>query len=152
MVAGVEVDVNTHYSIRQFTFNLLGRYHYTLSTNQKVAIGDEETLNKQLIYTPYQKVVFHINIVYKNWATSFTHNYIGKRYTSADNTQFLTPYSVGNCDIGTKIQYSTISIKTFFQINNLWDTAYQVMAYYPMPGRYYQIGIAIEWKNKIHNF
>ena len=72
---------------------------------------------------------------------------MGYRYTTSDNTQYLNPYHMGNAALSKTLIVSKMNVKAFIQVNNIWDQAYQIIAYFAMPGRYYQAGIAVNFEH-----
>lgn len=150
---GLEYDLKLHYTIKKVKLSLAGHYHFILSTNEKINSGSDAALNKQLIYVPAQKAIVNTGIEYKQFRLSFSYNYVGYRYTTSDNTQYLKPYQLVNVDLSKTFQLTNMKVRAFIQVNNLWNESYQIIAYYPIPGRYYQAGISISFNepNKNNN-
>lgn len=150
---GLEYDLKLSCIINKVKLNLGAHYHFVLSTNERIKSGSEASLNKQLIYVPPQKAIINTGVEYKGFRLSFSYNYIGYRYTTSDNAQYLKPYHLGNADISKTFIVSGMSLKAFVQINNIWNESYQVVAYYAMPRRYGQAGITVSFNhpNKKYN-
>lgn len=142
---GLEYDLKTHYNIGKVKLHLAVRYQFILSTNEKTNPGSEASLQKQLIYVPAEKAQGSIGGSYKGFRLSFSYNYVGYRYTTSDNIQYLKPYHLCNVDLGKEFILTNVKIRAFMQVNNVWNESYQIIAYYPMPGRYYQMGITINY-------
>lgn len=142
---GIEYDLKTHYEIHKVTFSFTARYQYIFSTNEKLNTGDEATLHKQLIYVPVEKAQGSIGAAYNGYKLSWSYNYVGYRYTTSDNSRYLDPYQLSNLDLSKEFNLKSVKLKAFVQVNNLWNEAYQIIAFYPMPGRYYQAGISINY-------
>jgi iron complex outermembrane receptor protein len=140
---GLEYDLKARYNINKVKLHLAVRYQFILSTNEKVNLGNETSLQKQLVYVPSEKSQGCIGAEYRGFRLSFSYNYVGYRYTTSDNTQYLKPYHLGNVYVGKEFTLTNTKIKTSVQINNVWRESYEIIAYYPMPGRYYQVGLAI---------
>jgi iron complex outermembrane receptor protein len=63
------------------------------------------------------------------------------RYTTRDNTEYLPGYSLGDALLGKDIELKEFGIKVQLEILNLYNTEYQSVAYYPMPGRNYRLSL-----------
>lgn len=142
---GLEYDLKVHYNIGKVKLQFAARYQFILSTNEKTNPGSETSLKKQLIYVPAEKAQGSIGAGYKGFRVSFSYNYVGYRYTTSDNAQYLKPYHLGNADISKVFIFKSMKIRAFAQVNNVWNESYQIITYYAMPGRYYQIGITINY-------
>lgn len=138
---GLEYEIKTSYKINNVKVFLSANYQYVQSTNERTNLGGESTLQKQLIYTPIQTAFGSIGAEYNDYRLSFTYNYVGYRFTTADNTQYLEPYQLGNIEASKIFNLENMKVRAYLQVNNFWNTSYQTIAYYPMPGRYFQAGI-----------
>lgn len=91
-----------------------------------------------------------ISIEYKGVLLSYRHNYVGYRFTSTDNTQYLTPYDLGSVYLSYNIKLGNASAGIFFQANNIWNKQYQTISNRAMPGINFNGGIALHF-NKPNN-
>lgn len=144
---GLEYDLKTRYNAGKVKLHLDARYQFIVSRNEKTNPGSGASLQKQLIYAPAEKAQGNTGAAYKGFRLSFSYNYVGYRYTTSDNTQYLKPYHYGNIDLGKEFRLTNMKIRVFMQVNNIWNESYQIIAYYPMPGRYYQMGITISYNH-----
>ncbi|MFA6924551.1 MAG: TonB-dependent receptor plug domain-containing protein [Bacteroidales bacterium] len=146
---GVEFNFNFEYKTGSFFAKLSGMYTVLKTTNES-KLADSTIKNKQLIYVPENKAVANLVIGYKRFAVTYSHNYIGKRFADAANTTSVDEYNIGNVILSKVFVYKDYDFTIDFHINNVWAQSYQVMQYYPMPGRNYQIGLKINF-NKPNN-
>ncbi|MBK7854768.1 MAG: hypothetical protein IPJ79_07540 [Bacteroidetes bacterium] len=86
-------------------------------------------------------------IEFKRLAISYRHNYTGYRYTSTDNTQYLTPYDLGSANISYRIKRKNSSASAYFQINNIWNKEYQLLLNRAMPLQNFETGISFSFNN-----
>jgi len=72
---------------------------------------------------------------YKNLSNILEISYTGKRYITVANTKYLAPYVICNtcitCNLFRRFKLS-------FEVRNIFNQSYEVMAGYPMPGREYR--------------
>lgn len=118
---------------------------YTLSEVIKSSLANDASVHKQLIYTPRYNYGAQFSLGIQDFVVSYYHNYIGYRFTSSDNTGWLTPYNVANVKFSYKYNVSFVGVTTLFQINNLFNEDYKVIAQRPMPLRNYEISLTLTY-------
>lgn len=142
---GLEYKVNIGIKKNKFNFQVSGSYNYVLSTNEKSALANDETLGKQLIYVPIQNAQGTATVSYKGTSLSYTQVYVGYRYTLSDNSDFLKPYTIGNISLAQTFSLENYKLKLFAQLNNVWQETYQVMEYRAMLLFNYQVGLSLQF-------
>lgn len=121
---------------------------YVLSTIQADKQENNNNLNKQLIYTPRYTANGNISLGYENFYLIYFHQYIGYRFTSSDNANWLLPYQTSSVKLNHILNLKSIKFILFAACNNLFNANYSIVANRPMPLRNYEIGITIQTKNK----
>lgn len=121
---------------------------YILSTIEKSKMNNDASIGKQLIYTPRYNINGSLQVFYKKTFLLFTHQYVGYRFISSDNLQYLEPYYISNFSIGQKLSYKKISFQLVIGINNIFNTSYMIVSQRPMPGRNYFIQLTAFFNNK----
>ncbi|MCX6352176.1 MAG: TonB-dependent receptor [Bacteroidetes bacterium] len=119
------------------------KYSYTQSTNLEGINALDDSKNKQVVYVPYHLTAANIRINYKTIDVYGEYQYTGFRYITSDNTDFLPAYGLVNISAGNRFSIYKNSISLRLKINNLFNTNYQAVAWYPMPGRYIEISTQI---------
>lgn len=147
---GMETNSSLAINIKKWKITLGVLTNYVLSTNQKAKTENDNSVGKQLIYTPMYSGMAKISIEYKGVLLSYRHNYVGYRFTSTDNTQYLTPYDLGSVYLSYNIKLGNASAGIFFQANNIWNKQYQTISNRAMPGINFNGGIALHF-NKPNN-
>jgi len=142
---GVENDVKIYYTLGKVKFNTGFHYQYILTTAEEIMTKEQSSLHKQLLYTPTEKAIFNFGINNRNLKVQLNYNYIGYRYTTTDNTQFLDPFATLGLDLSKSFTVKNFQVTTFFQANNLTNVAYQMIAYFATPGRSFQFGLSINF-------
>jgi iron complex outermembrane receptor protein len=118
-------------------------YQYASTTHTAVYSGSEIVLNKQLIYTPNHLAGLTLRVETCGWAFAYLHQLSGARYTASDESAQLDPYHTGQVLAQYRFQVHAFRISLDGRIENCWNAPYQVIAYRPMPGRSYRIGLSI---------
>ncbi len=124
-------------------FNLSGSYTFSLSSNEKASSPSDVTVGRQLIYVPYENAQAFGKIQYKNITVGYNQTYTGARYTLADNSTFLLPYSLGNIIVSKIFKYSQNDLNIQFQVKNIFNVSYQSIEWRAMAGRNYLITLSL---------
>jgi iron complex outermembrane receptor protein len=143
---GIENDLSVVFPIDKLLVKTSISYSFTKSTKSKADFAGDPALNKQLIYVPLHKGLFSFTLKYKGFDLYYGQSYAGRRYSEMDNSRFVSPYSIGNISISKNLTFWNQALTISLQANNLWNSDYQVMEYYPMPPRNYQINIHLNFK------
>jgi iron complex outermembrane receptor protein len=141
---GVEFSVNVKYMLNDLSVDLNAGYSYTRAF-QRNKENSDASMN-QLIYIPKNTANGSVRFTYRNiytiWGTTFT----GKTFTIADNTKFLTSYTLNNLTGGTKLSLGKNIIDLNFRIDNIFNVVYQSIEYYPRPGRSYFLTFSLRFR------
>lgn len=149
---GIEADLKLFYTLGKVKTSLNFQYQFIKTTNEKITTNDQSSLQKQLIYTPTEKMVTHWSVEFKRFRIGLTYNYVGYRYTTSDNMQYLDPYYTLNADLSKTWFVNTLKIKTYIQVNNITNQSYQIIAFYPTPLQSIQAGLVLHFNkpNRSH--
>jgi len=133
--SGFELNALIKYKVNRLTVDLNAGYSYT----RAIEIDSEVTENngKQLIYVPENKANGSINVRYKNIYTTWTTNFTGLIYTTADHSGYLNSYATNDLTAGLRFPLNKSYFDIRFKIENIFDITYQTIQYYPQPGRTY---------------
>ncbi|MFO7999826.1 MAG: TonB-dependent receptor [Marinilabilia sp.] len=134
---GLETGIKT--SARLGENALRGRLFYTHT--RSVLSSDDEYNDQQMIYTPENKLTANASYVRGPAYSTLAVRYVGERYY--DHSSVLEAYASGDLSLGYKRQLYGVDTDLSFKVNNLWNTNYQVVAWYAMPPRHYQFTLSI---------
>lgn len=140
---GMETKSVVSYQQKNLLVRLQVLTNYVLSTNEKSTSENDNSVGKLLIYTPMYSGGLNASIQYKSFYFNYNTNYTGYRYTSTDNTQFLTPYYITNLKTSYSFKIKQTGISAFLQANNVFNTDYTILLNRPMPLRNYLIGLEL---------
>ena len=84
----------------------------------------------------------NLSAIYKNWTLTIYHQYTGKVYTLADNSDFLPDYHLDHLQVYRTFKTKKLSGHTFVKVNNILGVNYQVIAQFPLPQQNFELG----WK------
>ena len=142
--SGIESSALLSYNIHKMTSSINISYTYTNATTRQSDILNDESIGKQLIYVPEHlanaSLRFSLSGFYAYWKSSYT----GEKYTTSDNSSFLPAYLINSVTSGYMFHRKSSNISLGITIDNLFNTNYQTIAYYPQPGRYYSLKLLIQ--------
>ena len=124
---GIETNTSYQYNGKQIKLFSNFKTSYVLSENTASELNSDASLNKQLIYVPLYTGQYNYGV------------------TSSDHSQYLEPYFMNNVNLSYQINFKKVNVDLQFQINNLLNTNYQVLAARPMPGIHYRGGIVFNF-------
>lgn len=139
---GLESSISLKYERNSFNSNFTAGYSYTRATG--FDYGNPDYGDMQLIYVPVHQANGSLRVGYRNIHTTWRSNATGKRFTSADNREYLMPYFVNDLSAGVSHDLSFGTVDISFNIDNLFNAAYQTIAYYPLPGRTWLVKLLIQ--------
>jgi vitamin B12 transporter len=128
--------------------------NYTNGSSIKISKDSPEdpSFDKQLIYIPQEmgnvsctiSQKFEKTIVQELDLTALN-QYVGYRFYSEDNTEFLPSYSLTNLILSGHLDIEGVKFLANGEIENIFNKDYQVIIGYPMPMRSYHLTIGVEY-------
>jgi len=137
-ITGFETDFSIIYNKLNFKFLIHG--HYTCNKSVYKS-GTEETDNKQLIYVPLHQAGGKLKLEYNRIYLTINGEYTGKRFTEVDNSKYLPGYIIVNSEAGINYPHGQNNLGLKVRVENIFNTEYEVIAYYPMPGRWFMVSL-----------
>ena len=107
-------------------------YQFVNAINKDV---EDESLDKQLIYTPQHMANWLLRVDYKNFWMQGNYTYTGIRYITTSNSAYLPEYDLVNLSAGwylTRGRYGQFHLQ--LDVNNIFGKEYMSVAYRAMPG------------------
>jgi vitamin B12 transporter len=146
---GAETSWSLNYEKNKFKAGISAATSYVLSTVSTSTQENSATLGRQLAYTPRYLVNSTFSLAYSRVQCFFFHQYVGYRFVTSDNTQWLDPYHNSSAKISYDGKISGVRFILFAGCNNLFNVNYAVLAGRPMPLRNFEFGITIQTSKKI---
>ena len=132
---GLEFSLNSNPVPGKLSLSLI--YVYNNSINSYYSGDGDNSYNKQLIYSPKNRISFNatINLSWFEISSDFT--FVDKRfYTSDNNPRFALPaYYLFDISFSKLFGFSIAKIRTTIKIYNLTNQNYFIIQSYPMPLR-----------------
>lgn len=143
---GTETKTELSYTKKDIFIKIIVNTSYVLSTNQKATSENDNSVGRQLIFTPRYNGQGTLTMGYKNINILFNNNYTGYRFTSTDNTSWVNPYYIANFKCSYNYSFSNINVEFFGNINNIFNKNYVIVSNNPMPMRNYEIGLVMNYQ------
>jgi iron complex outermembrane receptor protein len=136
---GIESNLNFKKTLQNFTIESTISYTYTNSKNLKPIRDLDESEGKQLIYTPFHQQKSFVYAAYKSQFLRIEQQFVGRRFTTTTNTEYLPSYFLANFSLGKTLNYKKASFVVELNCQNIFNYQYQSMAFYPMVGRSFEL-------------
>lgn len=143
--SGAETSIAMDYVFNNLKASLKAGYSFTRAIAGGSKSENDIYGRKQLMYMPENEANTSFRIGYKNIYSLWAANFVGARYITVDNSQYLPGYFVNNLSLGVKLQLKGSFSDLNFGIDNLFNIDYQSIAYYPLPGRAYFLKILVQF-------
>jgi len=140
---GFETNVLYKNSKVKIPFLIHLNYAFTQSKNNKTFDKTNASFGKTLIYVPKHKVSANINLKFKGFTFNYNQIYNSKVYIDETNTIYLPHYFPANISLAKSIVFKKTKLRFQFQINNLYNEPYQIVANRPIPGINYEFKIKL---------
>ncbi len=131
--SGFESSLSLAYSVH--TLKIVANAGYTYTRAVSADEDTEPSAGTQLMYIPEHQaegtLYAESGSFYSLWISSFN----GRRYITTDNSAYLPGYSVSSIVCGARLPLKHNQFDLNFRIDNIFNTAYQAIAYHPQPGR-----------------
>lgn len=123
-------------------------YNYLKATKERPEGAIPISLDAPMLtYTPEHQMNATLSYVSNKYTFSYGHRFTSKQYTDDSNSErfALDEYQVGDVSVKYQLQFGKKHVLDLIaQVNNVWDTAYENRAAYPMPGRNYKLTITYQ--------
>lgn len=146
---GLEASAGINFKHGDWKWKSKGHFQWSSTENTAVYDGMEAVLHKQLPYTPKVSSGIGLWVERAGFSGAYQHQFTGRRFVTSDNQVSLPGFHTGTL----LLQYNlpagfwrfSNSLSCHFTLENIWDAAYESIAYRPMPGRNWRVGILIGW-------
>jgi iron complex outermembrane receptor protein len=137
--SGAETSLGLRRKLGNINLNFKGSYQFVNAINKGV---EDESLNKQLIYTPKHSANWLLGVSHQNFWINTNYTFTGIRYITTSNSSYLPNYDLVNIVFGYNLKLSNGNKLDFqFDVNNVLNKEYMSVVYRAMPGINFQLNI-----------
>lgn len=142
--SGIELSVDNFKLSKSFSIS--ANYTLTNAVKKSQLSQNDNSFNKQLPYIPKHKVSVSLNYISKILDVDFSSNYYSRRFITEDNDKLfsLDPVIISNLSSTFHLSFEQLKFNFQISIQNLFNTSYQLIQSFPMPGREYRLTIQME--------
>jgi vitamin B12 transporter len=140
--SGMETSLKLKYSRARISSVLKAVYAFTRATEADP--GEGPAVRNQLIYVPLHQFNASLHVKFGQINAAWKVHGNGIRYTVTDNSKYLPAYMVNGFNIGAGNMKRTF--RADFDIENIFNKEYQTIAWYPLPGRSYNLRLMFQFK------
>ena len=142
--SGVDASLKLSKKWKNWNATFQSSYQFVNAINKDV---EDESLNKQLIYTPQNIANWLFRVDYKNYWIQSNYTFTGIRYITTSNSAYLPSYDLVNLSVGLNLyMIRTGKILLQFDVNNVFGKEYMSVAYRSMPGTNFNFSLKYLFK------
>lgn len=142
VIRGVDVNMETNVPLSAH-FNWFSRIAYTYQQATDVTDPASANYKNRIPYTPDNSGSALSIFRYKKWSFSYSILFSGQRYTLGTNNPAnrLGGWATQDFSVSRTITFNQFETHLKMGMNNLFNKQYDIVRYFPMPGRNLFIGI-----------
>jgi len=139
---GVELNGQHIKIFKQFNSGLTIKSAFTKATNLEQINPLDNSIDKQIIYTPLYTGFYAAFVSWKNNQITLNQEFQSKQFTNRDNSQYLDGFSILNVRLSKQISRDKSIWNIGINLNNILGQDYQLSLGWPMPRQNFQIQIS----------
>ncbi|HOJ03859.1 MAG TPA: TonB-dependent receptor [Bacteroidota bacterium] len=130
---GLEVSATASLG-RVATLRVQGNWISSIKEN--ASFPGDRTQGKQLIYIPRISAACIATVsLLPNLTASWTQRFVGARYYTESNDASLPAHTLADMALSWDVALWSTALRLKAEVLNVFDTSYEVVAFYPTPGR-----------------
>lgn len=145
-IKGLDVNVSTQLSIHEKT-DLLLQGSYTFQEALDITDESEKSYKHQIPYTPKHTGNASLSIMHPWVNITYSLTAVGNRYALSQNIEdnLIKKYLDHGIAVNRDFKLKNISLRLQAEVLNLTDSNYEVIKFYPMPGRSWRLSLNINY-------
>ena len=150
-VKGIETRLTTIIPLDKGKITATANYALTSSIVASSDILNDKSPGKQLLYTPLHHINLCVTASYRFLRYGAVFMADSKRFTTADNSEWMPPSSQLNANLGAVVSRGRTGVLIDFSVENILNTAWESVRNYPMPLRTYMIKLKFSFSSNRKN-
>lgn len=145
-IAGVDIDASMEIALaRRWSMLIEGGYSFCRAVD--VTSRDSRTWHHQLPYTPRHSGNASLTLRLPWFHVSYLVTAVGERWAMRQNIEAnrMKAYAEQSISAGRDFTFGRYRLGVRVELLNLTDTNYDVIRYYPMPGRSWRLSVSFEF-------
>ena len=132
---GFELQSHTTYLHSRYQLRMTHLLNGTWSSYGEPRFPGDQATGNQLVHTPVMQYRVTGSVFTGPVNILATHRWAGQRFTDENNFNTIGAFSAADLTIAYTLELQMITGEFQWNINNLFNSTYEVMPYYPIPGR-----------------
>jgi vitamin B12 transporter len=143
-IKGIETRLQAGWHIAQSILLNTG-INYTYQDALDVTAGSSG--KNQIPYTPRHSGSVTAGLLWRQLNINYSYIYTGERYNQKANipANYVDPWYTHDASVIWQTHYHSRQLKAGIDVNNLFNQYYDVVANFPMPGRYYRFKLSFSY-------
>jgi vitamin B12 transporter len=143
-IKGIDVNAQVNGKITNI-LKWSARIAYTWQQALDVTDPSSTIYKDEIPYTPAHSGSALAAFYYKIWSMGYSILFSGERYTLGENdpSSLLPGWNQQDVFVSCQLPFKYFQTNLRAEINNIFNQEYDVVHYYPMPGRSYKLSITI---------
>ena len=136
-------DVKASGAWQRGAWTVEGTLRYTFQQALDHSVPDSRTWGNQIPYIPLHSGAVDLSARWKSWGLSWNTTITGGRWSRTANTPdyYIAPWSISSVTVQKKWSQVNLTLTC----DNIFNTPYQVVLGYPMPGIGLQLAVEYNW-------
>ncbi|MEP6751012.1 MAG: TonB-dependent receptor, partial [Bacteroidota bacterium] len=141
-IKGVDVNVETNGKLSSST-GWFVRLAYTWQQALDITDQSSSSYKDRIPYTPDHSGSGLLSFNYKKWDAGYSALFSGTRYILGNNSSYneLDGWLTQDIFVSRLVQLKQYKMHIKGELNNIFDERYDVIKYFPMPGRSFKISL-----------
>ena len=122
------------------------KVQYTYQQARDITSPYDTYYKHQIPNIPWHSGSAILNVTWMGFALNYSFLYTGERYSRQENISYykMQPWYTHDLSLMKQIPLGRWNLRTMLEVNNLLGQDYEIVANYPMPGRFFRVTIAAE--------
>jgi len=141
-IKGIDVSTEIDGAISE-QVSWFTRMSYTFQHALDVTDPNSVTWKNRIPYTPDHSGSALASVSYRQWTAGYSLMFSGLRYVLGENNSFnqLEGWGVHDVFVTRQLHIKQVALQVKGELNNITDQNYDVVRYFPMPGRSWKISL-----------
>ncbi len=150
LAEGFDFKINGTLKFKELVIIPWATYQFTRSITTKAPTSKQNTIDKQLIYTPQHTATSYLQFELRKYSADFSAQYSGKRCTDTGNseTYALPAFILLNASVGKYWALDRHRFDLRLSVKNILNLDYQLYSSHAMPGRNFNIQLNYQLNSK----
>lgn len=142
-IKGLDINGESN-AVFSSTLNLFLRLAYTWQNALDITDRELSTYKNKIPYTPDHSGSALLILGIRDWSAGYSMLFSGKRFAQRSNgpTNLLPAWFTHDISLNREIKFTKFRSAIKAELNNITDSRFDVVRYFPMPGRNFKISIS----------